>query len=121
MQFQPVIYLIDDNVTIRDLMKMSIARKGYQVQTYNTAAEFLAEYDPVLPGCVVVDVNIPSMNGLELQQDMTKRGIEAPVIFVTGQADAQMEEQAKAAGAVGFLVKPYRAEQLIELIEKALA
>ncbi|MDH3693477.1 MAG: response regulator [Gammaproteobacteria bacterium] len=120
MEFQPVIYLIDDNVTLRDLMKMSVERKGYQVRTYSTAQEFLDDYDPVLPGCIVVDLYMPGMDGLALQEQVIKRGIEAPVIFVTGQGDTDMEAKAKAAGAIGFLVKPYRSEQLIELIQQAL-
>jgi FixJ family two-component response regulator len=112
--------LIDDDVSVRDGLSSLIEAIGLSVQTYTSATEFLNSNRGEEAGCVVLDVNMPGMNGLELQREMNVSGIRMPVIFLTGCGDIPMTVQALKAGAVHFLTKPVREAELMDAIRQAL-
>ncbi len=112
--------MIDDDVSVRDGLSSLIESIGLSVQTYTSATEFLNSQSGEEAGCVVLDVNMPGMNGLELQRVMNVSGIRMPVIFLTGCGDIPMTVQALKAGAVHFLTKPVREAELMDAIRQAL-
>jgi len=114
------IFLIDDDVSVRDGLSSLIESIGLSVQAYTSATEFLNSHPGEEAGCVVLDVNMPGMNGLELQREMNVSGIRMPVIFLTGCGDIPMTVQALKAGAVHFLTKPVREADLMDAIRQAL-
>ena len=114
------IFLIDDDVSVRDGLSSLIESIGLSVQAYTSATEFLNSNPGEEAGCVVLDVNMPGMTGLELQREMNVSGIRMPVIFLTGCGDIPMTVQALKAGAVHFLTKPVREDELMDAIRQAL-
>ena len=112
--------MIDDDVSVRDGLGALIESVGLSVQAYTSATEFLHSNPAAVAGCVVLDVNMPGMNGLELQREMNVSGIRMPVIFLTGCGDIPMTVQALKAGAVHFLTKPVREAELMDAIRQAL-
>ena len=112
--------MIDDDVSVRDGLERLIESIGLPVQAFTSATEFLNSQPGELAGCVVLDVNMPGMNGLELQREMNVSGIRMPVIFLTGCGDIPMTVQALKAGAVHFLTKPVREAELMDAIRQAL-
>jgi FixJ family two-component response regulator len=114
------IFLIDDDVSVRDGLSSLIESIGLSVQAYTSATEFLNSNPGEEAGCVVLDVNMPGMNGLELQREMNVSGIRMPVIFLTGCGDIPMTVRALKAGAVHFLTKPVREAELMDAIRQAL-
>ena len=112
--------MIDDDVSVRDGLGALIESVGLSVQAFTSAAEFLNSNPGGVAGCVVLDVNMPGMNGLELQREMNVSGIRMPVIFLTGWGDIPMTVQALKAGAVHFLTKPVREDELMDAIRQAL-
>ena len=112
--------MIDDDVSVRDGLGALIESIGLSVQAFTSAAEFLHSNPVAVAGCVVLDVNMPGMNGLELQREMNVSGIRMPVIFLTGCGDIPMTVQALKAGAVHFLTKPVREAELMDAIRQAL-
>ncbi len=117
----PVVFVVDDDPIVCTSMKRLIRTLSLEVQTFNSAQEFLRAKRPNAPGCLVLDVRLPDLSGLDLQQELAKAHIELPIIFVTGHADIPMSVRAMKAGAVEFLTKPFREQDLLEAIQHGIA
>ena len=115
-----VVFVIDDDPSMRGAMKRLLEAVGYRVETYGAGQDFLKSELPDAPACVVLDVRLPGSSGLELQREMASKGINIPVIFVTGHGDIPMSVQAMKAGAVEFLTKPFRDQDLLDAISQAV-
>jgi RNA polymerase sigma factor (sigma-70 family) len=120
MKLQPKVFLIDDDPAIRDLLTLFLARAGLTVESYASARLFLEAYNPDQPGCLVLDVSMPDMSGLELQEALSAKQIHIPIIFITGHGDIPMSVRAIKAGAVDFLEKPFKKEILLARVREAL-
>jgi len=118
---EPTVFVVDDDEAVCKSLSMLIKGAGIKARTYNSAQDFLDVYDPSIPGCLVVDVRMPGMNGLELSAELTRRGFYVPTIVITGHADVPMAVQAVKAGAVNFLEKPFSDKTVLDDIRKALA
>ena len=118
---QPTVYIVDDDQATRKSLRWLVETLGVPVQTFHCAVSFLDAYDASMPGCLVLDMMMPGMNGLELQRALIERGIEIPVIVLTGYADVPTAVRALKSGAVEFLEKPFNDDVLLEQIRKALA
>jgi two-component system, LuxR family, response regulator FixJ len=117
----PTVYIVDDDDAIRNSLRLLLKSVGLTAATVASAQEFLTSYDPQQPGCLILDVRMPGMSGLELQQQLNLRGAIIPVIFITGHGDVPMAVEAMQQGAFDFLQKPFRDQDLIERIQRALA
>jgi FixJ family two-component response regulator len=111
---------VDDDEAVRSSTKLLLKSVGLPAVTFSSAQEFLDNYDPLQPGCVVLDVRMPLMSGLELQQLLNMRGAIIPVIFITGHGDIPMAVEAMQHGAFDFLQKPFRDQDLLDRVQKAL-
>lgn len=118
---KPTVFLIDDDPAIRASLALALKTAGFTVESYPDAQAFLAVYSPAQPGCLVLDVHMPGLSGLELQALLAERGIQVPIIFISGHSDARVAEKALAAGALDFLEKPFRRTVLIERVKLAIA
>jgi len=116
----PVVFVVDDDRSIREATQSLLASVGLRVETFETAQEFLGTERPDAPGCLVLDVRLPGLSGLDLQRELAAAGTPVPIVFITGHGDIPMSVQAMKAGAVEFLTKPFRDQQLLEAIEKAI-
>jgi FixJ family two-component response regulator len=114
------IFVVDDDAAVRQGLKFMLRAGGYSVEAYPSARAFLAGYDPRHGGCLLLDVRMPEMTGLELQQQLNVRGWRIPVIFITGHGTVSLAIAAMKAGAFDFIEKPLREDTLIESIERAL-
>lgn len=114
------VFIVDDDAAVRDSIVELVESVGMQPKTYSSAAEFLEAFRPECRGCLVLDVRMAEMSGLELQQRLNELGASLPVIMLTGHADIPMAIQAMKAGAVDFLQKPYRDQSLLDSINSAL-
>ena len=115
-----VVFVIDDDASMRDAVSRLLNAVGLTVQTFASAREFLAGKLPDVPGCAVLDVRLPGLSGLDLQREMVERGIHIPVIFITGHGDILMSVQAMKAGAVEFLTKPFRDQDLLDAVRAGI-
>jgi FixJ family two-component response regulator len=115
-----VVFVIDDDVSVRSAISRLLGAVGLEVQMFPSGQKFLASKLPDLPGCVVLDVRLPGLSGLDLQQEMFERGIHYPVIFISGHGDIPMSVQAMKAGAVEFLTKPFRDQDLLDAVTLAI-
>ena len=113
------VYLVDDDPGVRKGLSRLLRAKGYGVLAYASPQEFLEQHDPAAPGCAVLDVAMPGLNGLGLQQTLTARGSHRPVIFITGKGDVPTSVRAMKAGALDFLTKPVKETDLLEAVERA--
>jgi len=120
MSYEPTIYVVDDDQAMRSSLKWLIESIGMRVRTFESADEFLASYYPGGAGCLLLDVRMPGMSGLELQTHLASREIELPVIIITGHGDVAMAVKAMKAGAVDFIEKPFHDEALLGSIRNAL-
>lgn len=116
----PVIYIVDDDEGVRQALSSLFRSVGLGVATFDSAREFLNARLADAPSCLVLDVRLPGLSGLDLQQELTDRDIQIPVIFATGHADVPMSVQAMKAGAVEFLTKPFRDQDLLDAVHKAV-
>lgn len=116
-----LVHVVDDDEAVRGSLKLLLKSAGLATRAYASAAEFLAEHDDGRPGCLVLDIRMPGMDGLELQDELNRRGAMIPVIFITGHGDVPMAVEAMRRGAMDFLQKPFRDEDLIDRVRKALA
>ena len=116
----PVVYVVDDDEAVRGSLRLLLKSVGLTPNALGSAREFLAKYDPLQPGCLVLDVRMPEMSGLELQEQLNLQGAVIPVIFITGHGDVPMAVEAMQAGAFDFLQKPFRDQDLIDRIQRAL-
>lgn len=114
------IFIVDDEPAVRDSISMMIEQEGYQVTTFDSGEAFLSFYQQEVLGCVIVDVRMPSMSGLELQKLMVERQILLPIIFLTGHGDIPMSVDAIKSGAADFLTKPVTREKLLASIRPAI-
>jgi len=116
----PLVFVVDDDASIRDSLRDLIGSAGLDVQTCASAQEFLTSPRPDVPTCLVLDVKLPGLSGLDLQQELAKAGAQIPIIFITGHGDIPMSVRAMKAGAIEFLTKPFRAEDLLNAVEQAI-
>jgi two-component system response regulator FixJ len=116
----PLVYLVDDEFSIRDSLTLLIESTGQAVRSFESAEAFLNNYDTNQPGCLLLDVRMPLMTGHELQNELSKRGINIPIIFISGHADIADSAKAFRAGAVDFLEKPFDNVVLLERINEAI-
>jgi len=117
---ESVVYIIDDDRAVREATKDLVESIGLRVQTFTTAQEFLSSERPDAPGCLVLDVRLPGLSGLDLQRELGKTNNPVPIVFITGHGDIPMTVQAMKAGAVEFLTKPFRHQQLLDAIAHAI-
>ncbi len=119
-QQAPTVFVVDDDEGVRNSLRFLLKSVGLATQALASASEFLDSYKPTQPGCLVLDVRMPGMSGLELQQQLNLRGAVIPVIFITGHGDIPMAVEAMQQGAFDFLQKPFRDQDLIDRIQRAL-
>jgi len=117
----PIVYVVDDDDAVRSALKLLVKSIGLAVEGYASAPDFLSHFDNHRCSCLVLDVRMPGMSGLDLQQELNQRGAIIPVIFVTGHGDIPMAVEAMQHGAFDFLQKPFRDQDLIDRIQRALA
>jgi len=117
---EPIVLVVDDDRSMRASTERLVRSIGYAVQTFASAGEFLAAPRPQGPACLVLDVRLPGLSGLDLQHELTQSGIQIPIIFMTGHGDIPMTVRAMKAGAVEFLTKPFRDQDLLDAIAVAL-
>ena len=117
---EQVVFVIDDDVSMREAISRLLNAVGLRTQTFASARDFLNSRLPDVPGCVVLDVRLPDLSGLDLQREMVGRGIHVPIVFITGHGDIPMSVQAMKAGAVEFLTKPFRDQDLLDAVRSGL-
>ncbi len=115
------VFLVDDDDRIRASLARALEKRGFRVNSFASAEDFLEEYDASKPGCLVLDYGMPGLNGLELQRHLTTHKFSIPIIFISGHGGVPESVQAMKAGAVDFLEKPFRQSALVECIETAFA
>jgi two-component system, LuxR family, response regulator FixJ len=116
----PTVFIVDDDAAVRDSLAMLLELKGHAVRTFAGADAFLAEYRPEWPGCLVLDLRMPGMSGLELQAELARRGVGLPVVIVTAHGDVAAARTALKGGAIDFIEKPIDDEALVRAIADAL-
>jgi FixJ family two-component response regulator len=116
----PVVYVVDDEASVRISLKRLLRSIGLDARTYASAQEFLYSERPDAPACLVLDVRLPGLSGLDLQQELAAARVDLPIIFVTGHGDIPMSVRAMKAGAVEFLTKPFREQDLLEAIQRGI-
>jgi two-component system, LuxR family, response regulator FixJ len=119
-QQPPMVFIVDDDEAVRNSLRLLVKSVGLTAMALPSAQDFLTSYNPQQPGCLVLDVRMPGMSGLELQQQLNQRGAVIPVIFITGHGDIPMAVEAMQQGAFDFLQKPFRDQDLIDRIQRAL-
>ena len=117
----PTVFVVDDDEGARNSLRFLLKSVGLPATTFGSAQEFLSAYDEGQPGCLVLDVRMPGMSGLELQQELNRRGAVIPVVFVTGHGDVPMAVEAIQQGAFDFVQKPYREQELLDRVQRAIA
>ena len=115
----PIVFVVDDDISVRESLELLIKFAGWQPETFASAEEFLARPRSLTPSCLVLDVSLPDLNGLELQKLIGDR-VDMPIIFITGHGDVPMTVQAMKAGAIEFLMKPFDDEVLLSAIRHAI-
>ena len=114
------VFVVDDDAAMRDSLKDLIRSVGLRVELYASAQDFLRSERPDVPGCLVLDVRMPGLSGLDLQRRLTEAGVSMPIIFISGHGDVPMTVRALKAGALEFLTKPFRDQDLLDAIQQAL-
>jgi two-component system, LuxR family, response regulator FixJ len=115
-----LVYLVDDDYSVRDSLSLLIETTGQNVMCFDSAYAFLDNYDPEQAGCLILDVRMPSMTGLELQEEMVKREISIPTIFISGHADVPDSSKAFRGGAVDYMEKPFDSDILLKRVQEAI-
>ncbi len=116
----PIVFVVDDDISVRESLELLIRSEGWQPETFASAQEFLAHPRKLAPSCLVLDVSLPGLNGLDLQKRVAVERIEMPIIFITGHGNVPMTVQAMKAGAVEFLTKPFSGDVLLSAIRNAI-
>ena len=116
----PIVFVVDDDISVRESLELLIRCAGWQPETFASAQEFLARPRVLAPSCLILDVNLPDLNGLDLQDRVADDRIDMPIIFITGYGDVPMTVRAMKAGAVEFLTKPFADEALLSAIRHAI-
>jgi FixJ family two-component response regulator len=117
---RPTVFVVDDDASMREALKNLFRSVGLDVETFGAAQEFLSGRRSESPGCLVLDVRLPGLSGLDLQRQLTDADIEIPIVFITGHGDIQMSVSAMKAGAVEFLTKPFRDQDLLDAVQQAV-
>jgi FixJ family two-component response regulator len=117
----PIVYVVDDDISVREAIEALIRETGWQPRVFASASDFLSRPRSAIPSCLVLDVSLPDLNGLDLQQKIATDRNDMPIIFITGYGDVPMTVRAMKAGAIEFLTKPFDDEALLEAIRGALA
>ena len=117
---KPIVFVVDDDVSVRESLELLIDNEGWQPRTFASAQEFLGSPRAVVPSCLLLDISLPGLNGLELQKRVAVERTDMPIIFITGYGDVPKTVQAMKAGAVEFLTKPFNDEVLLTAIQQAL-
>jgi FixJ family two-component response regulator len=118
---EPVVLVVDDDESMREALQSLFRSVGLRVNVFGSTSEFMRSSLPNAPSCLVLDVRLPGVSGLDFQADLTAAGIHIPIIFMTGHGDIPMSVQAMKAGAVDFLTKPFRHQEMIHAVNRALA
>src|SRR5437667_714647 len=116
----PVVFVVDDDPSVRRSTERLLRLAGLKVQTYSSAREFLGAYRPEGPACLVLDVRMPGLSGMDLQHELSQSGVYIPIIFITAHGDIPMSVRAMKAGAVEFLTKPFRRRSLLDAVGAAI-
>ena len=119
-QSDSIVFVVDDDASIRDAVKSLLKSVGLRAEVFGSTEEFVTATRPQVPSCLVLDVRLPGMSGLEFQEQFEKTGIRIPIIFVTAHGDIPMTSRAMKAGAIEFLPKPFQKKELLEAIHQAL-
>src|SRR5215467_126656 len=117
----PTVFVVDDDASVLSALGRLIRSAGHRVEAFGSPREFFERAGSDEPGCLVVDLRMPELNGLELHQEMIRAGYRLPVIFMSGQADIQSTVRAMQSGAIDFLIKPFDEHQLLDAIDRAIA
>jgi FixJ family two-component response regulator len=116
----PIVFVVDDDISVRESLELLISTTGWRAETFTSAKEFLGQPRPAVPSCLVLDISLPGLNGLDLQRCVAAERPEMPIIFITGHGSIPMSVQAMKAGAVEFLTKPFSDEILLNAIRGAI-
>jgi FixJ family two-component response regulator len=116
----PIVFIVDDDVSVRESLELLVRNENWKPETFASALEFLSHPRTLVPSCLVLDLSLPGLNGLELQKQLAAQHIDMPIIFITGYGDIPKSVQAMKAGALEFLTKPLDNDALISAIRKAL-
>jgi FixJ family two-component response regulator len=116
----PIVFVVDDSLAVREAITSLLGSVGLQVQTFGSARDFLGHPRPDAPACLVLDVRLPGLSGLDLQRELAHTGSATPIVFITGHGDIPMSVQAMKAGATEFLTKPFRDQQLLDAVQAAI-
>ncbi len=117
---EPIVFVVDDDESVRTAIRSLLASVGLRVETFGSSREFLAHARPDAPTCLILDVRLPGASGLDLQRELVASGASIPIVFITGHGDVPMSVQAMKAGAMEFLTKPFRDQQLLDAVHQAL-
>jgi FixJ family two-component response regulator len=120
LEDQPTVFVIDDDVSVREAIKGTLKSVGLRAETFESPQDFLRHTLPPGPSCLVLDVRLPGLSGLDFQQELTRTNIEIPIVFITGYGDIPMTVRAMKAGAVEFLTKPFRDQDLLDAVQQAI-
>ena len=115
-----IVFVVDDDASVREAIRSLLRSVGLQVEVFGTAVEFLKKKSPNVPACLVLDVRLPGLSGLDFQTELAKANINVPIIFITGHGDIPMTVRAMKAGAVEFLTKPFRDQELLDAVQVGL-
>jgi len=121
MEANGTVFVVDDDASVRRSLARLIESVGRPFQTFSTAKEFMDAYDPATPGCLVLDVRMPGISGIELQKQLAGKGINIPIIIITGHGDIPMAADAMRRGAVDFMEKPVSPQLLLDRVQQALS
>ena len=116
----PIVFVVDDDVSVRESLELLIRYAGWRAETFDSAEDFLARPRAIAPSCLVLDVRLRGLSGLDFQRELAARNIRIPIVFVTGHGDIPMSVRAMKAGAIEFLTKPYRDQDLLDAVRIAL-
>ena len=116
-----MVFVVDDDPLVRESLQDLLNSAGFTVRMFGSASEFIGSQRPDVPACLILDVELPDLSGLDLQAELVKSGTEIPIVFLTGRGDIPMSVRAMKAGAVEFLTKPFRKEPLCDAVREALA
>jgi len=117
----PIVFVVDDDESMRESLDSLLRSVGLKTEVFSSSNDFLQSPPPNKPACLILDVRLPGLSGLELQTELKERGIEIPIIFLTGHGDIPMSVRAMKAGAIEFLTKPFREQELLDAVGQAIA
>lgn len=117
---EPIVFVVDDDASVREALRSLFRSVGLRVEVFGSASEFLQSTIPDAAGCLILDIRLPRLSGLEFQADLVKAGILVPIIFMTGHGDIPMSVKAMKAGAVDFLTKPFRDQDMLDAVAMAI-